>query len=557
MARQVPAHPRRVLLVSVPTTTRWPQSRAPRGMVAAPHLLASQSGVAALRAGGNALDAAIAAAATIAVVYPHMNGVGGDNVWLIFDARRGQLRALSGIGRAAAEASIDWYAGRGVTEAIPARGGLAALTVPGVVDGWWQAHRYSREHMGSPLAWGTLLDDAIGYAREGVSASDGQRRPPRREPDLFGDAAPAEVKQGLWPTYHPDTLRRQRLVQPALGRTLEAVRDGGPEAFYRGEVAQRLVAAARAAGSPLALGDLAEHASEWMEPLRIPYRGGEVASFPPPTQGMSALAILALTEGFDLGALDETDFVHVLVEATKLAFEDRDRHLTDPETMTASPAALLSRERIASLRHRISLDRAMGAPPARPAGGDTIAIVTADADGNAVSLIQSLYFTFGSGLVAGDTGVVLQNRGAFFALDHDHVNALRPRKRTMHTLIPSMYLEAGRPRMVYGTMGGEGQPQTQAAILTRRLLRGLDPQAAVEAPRWLYGRTWGAPSRALNLEGRYPPEMARALEQRGHEVRMADDWDDLFGHAHCIWIDAEAGLLGGSDPRADGGALGY
>ena len=539
------------------TATRWPEARAPRGMVATPHLLATQSGLAALRAGGNALDAAIAAAATIAVVYPHMNGLGGDNVWLVYDARSQRLRALCAVGRAARAASIEWYAARGISGALPARGGPAALTVPAVVDGWWQAHEYSRATMGSPLDWPALLADAIQYAGEGFAASDGQRTPPAREPDLFGEHAPDVIRRGLWPLYHPDALRRGPLVQRDLARTLEAVRDGGAEAFYRGEVARRLVAAAAAAGSPLAAEDLAEHRSDWVEPLRIPYAEGHVASFPPPTQGMSALAVLGMTERFDMASLPEADYIHVLVEATKLAFEDRDRHLTDPALMRVAPADLLAPERLQARGRLISRERVRTPQPAAPAGGDTIALVTADRTGNAVSLIQSLYFTFGSGLVAGDTGVVLQNRGSFFSLDPGHVNALAPGKRTMHTLIPSMYLEGGRPRFVYGTMGGEGQPQTQAALLTRRLFRRLGPQAAVEAPRWLYGRTWGAASRALRLEGRYPAELARDLEARGHEVAIGEEWDDLFGHAHGIWIAPERGFVGGSDPRADGGALGF
>ncbi|HET8533295.1 MAG TPA: gamma-glutamyltransferase family protein [Methylomirabilota bacterium] len=538
-------------------TTRFPEARAPRGMVATPHLLATQSGVAALRAGGNALDAAIAAAATIAVVYPHMNGLGGDNVWLIHDARNQALRALCGIGRAARAATIEWYAARGITQTLPARGGPAALTVPAVVDGWWEAHRYSRDTMGSPLPWKALLADAVLYAREGFTASDGQRTPPPREPDLFTERAPEMIRRGLWPLYHPDALRHGPLVQGDLARTLEAVRDGGAEAFYHGDVARRLVAAAAAAGSPLALEDLAEHRSDWMEPLRIPYAEGQAASFPPPTQGLSALAVLGITERLDMATLPEADYIHVLVEATKLAFDDRDRHLTDPGHMRVDPAELLAPDRLQARARLISRAHARPAQPAPPAGGDTIALVTVDRDGNAVSLIQSLYFTFGSGLMAGDTGVVLQNRGSFFSLDPGHINALAPGKRTMHTLIPSMYLEGGRPRFVYGTMGGEGQPQTQAAILTRRLFRRLGPQAAVEAPRWLYGRTWGAATRALSLEGRYPGELARDLESRGHEVAIGHEWDDLFGHAHCIWIAPEGGLVGGSDPRADGGALGF
>jgi gamma-glutamyltranspeptidase len=558
--------------------TRWLESTAPRGMVASPHVLASQSGVAVLRDGGNAVDAAIAAAATIAVVYPHMNGVGGDNFWLIHDGRDGRVHALCGAGRSAAAASIDWYGTRGMTAAIPARGGPAALTVPGAVDGWWQAHRFSREALGSPVGWARLLADAIAYAHQGISPAGSQRTPPPREPDLFGDTAIADVRRGLWSLYHPDALARGPLVQRDLARTLEAVRDGGPEAFYRGDLARRICAPLPAAGSPLGPGDFADHRSEWMEPLRAAWAGGEAVSFPPPTQGMSALAILALAEAFDLASLPEADYVHVMVEATKLAFVDRDRHLTDPTFMRVTPEALLARERLARLGATISRRRALspqaaaeavgrlvptGTPaapsPPAAAGGDTVAIVAADARGNAVSLIQSLYFTYGSGLVAGDTGVVLQNRGSFFSLDPRQANALAPRKLTMHTLIPGMYLRDARPRFVYGTMGGEGQPQTQAALLTRRLLRGLGTQACIEAPRWLYGRAWGAPTRALNVEGRFSPELARDLEARGHEeVRMAGEWDALFGHAQGIWIAPDdAGLVGGSDPRADGAALGF
>ena len=526
-------------------------------MVCSPHLLASESGIATLRAGGNALDAAIAAAATIAVVYPHMNGVGGDNFWLIYDATAARLIALCGAGRSARAAGIEWYAARGIRESIPARGGPAALTVPGVVDGWWQAHQYSSRSMGSTLRWKDLLADAIVYARGGFSASDGQRVPPPREPDLFGPTAIPEIKRHLWPLYHPDALAQGPLVQRDLALTLEAVRDGGTDAFYGGDIAKRIVAAAAAAGSPLALEDFAEHKSDWMEPLRVAYRKGQAASFPPPAQGMSALMILGLAGGFDLRGLGEADYVHLLVEATRLAFEDRDRYLTDPAWMEKSPKALLAPDRIARLRARIDMRRAMPAAPARAEGGDTIAIATADAQGNAVSLIQSLYFTWGSGLVAGDTGVVLQNRGSFFSLDPTQANALAPGKRTMHTLIPSMYLEKDRPRFAYGTMGGDGQPQTQAALLTRRLDRGLGPQACVEAPRWLFGRTWGASSSALSLEGRYPADLLRDLGARGHEVKMGGDWDDLFGHAQCIWLDPDGSLVGGSDPRADGAALGF
>ena len=533
--------------------TRWPETRARRGLVASPHVLASRAGLAVLERDGNALDAAIAAATTIAVVYPHMNGVGGDNFWLIYDARARRLSALNAAGRAARTADLDTYRRR-FGDAIPARGGPAALTVPGAVSGWWQAHLVSRERMGSPIEWTSLFADALAHARDGFAVSPGQRRVTAAAKDLFGAAAPAEVRATCWPIYHPERFQDTRFAQPDLARTLALIAEHGPDEFYRGRLGQRIGEAAAAAGSPLTFDDLAAHTADWLEPLRIPYRGGEAVSLPPPTQGFAALAILGVLEGFDVGSLDEADYVHVIVEATKLAFEDRDRYLADPTVVPVPVAECLDPERLARRRNLISR-RAARAPGGVEAGGDTIAIVTADGAGNAACVIQSLYHEFGSGVVAGDTGVLLQNRGAFFSLDPSHPNCLAPGKRPAHTLIPSMYLAAGRPRFVYGTMGGEGQPQTQAAILTRMLDRGLGPQAAVEAPRWLYGRTWGETSRALRLEERFEPAVADALAARGHEVTIVEPWSDLMGHAQVIALDAD-GLSGGSDPRADGAALG-
>jgi gamma-glutamyltranspeptidase/glutathione hydrolase len=537
--------------VTVPT--RWPEARARRGLVASPHTLASRSGRAILAAGGNALDAAVAAAATIAVVYPHMNGIGGDNFWLIWDARRHRLRALNAAGRAAGAAALETYRAR-FGAAIPTRGGAAALTVPGAVSGWWEAHRVSRDVMGSGVTWAALLDDAIGHATAGFEPSPCQRRMTDAAAVLFAADSPDEVRRTLWPVFHPDALRAPRFVQPDLARTLHALAADGGDAFYRGPLARRVAEGCRANGSPLSLDDLREHRADWVEPLRVAYRGGEATSFPPPTQGFAALAILALLEGFDLAAPDEADYVHLVVEATKLAFEDRDRWLADPTVVPVPVARCLEPARLA--RRRALISRHAARPLDGPAaGGDTIAIVAADAEGNAVSVIQSLYHEFGAGVVAGETGVLLQNRGAFFSLDPAHPNCLAPRKRTAHTLIPSMYFVDGRPRLVYGTMGGEGQPQTQAALVTRMVDRGLGPQAAVEAPRWLWGRTWGDASKSLRLEGRFPPEVAASLRARGHDVQPVEGWSDLMGHAHAIRLDAD-GLVGGSDPRADGAALG-
>jgi oxamate amidohydrolase len=535
------------------TQPPWPEARSTRGLVATPHTLASEAGAAVLRRGGNALDAAVAAAATIAVVYPHMNGIGGDNVWLIYDAARGQLRGLNAAGRAAAAADRERYRSRFGT-AIPVRGGVAALTVPGTVSGWAAAHAYSRDVMKSPLRWGELLADATEHARDGIAVSPGQRRVTAAAKDLFAESADADVRRTLWPVYHPERLDGGRFVQADLATTLAHVARDGAEEFYRGAIARRIVEAAAAAGSPLAVADLADHRADWVEPLRMRYRQGEAASLPPPQQGFAALAILAMLEGFDVAGLDDTDHVHLAVEATKLALEDRDRYLTDPTVVDVPVARCLDPDRLARRRALISR-RAARPVNGRPADGDTIAIATADAHGNAVSVIQSLYHEFGSGVVAGDTGVMLQNRGAFFSLDPSHPNHLAPRKRTAHTLIPSMYLVGGRPRFVYGTMGGDGQPQTQAALVTRVIDRGLGPQAAIEAPRWLFGRTWGETSRGLRVESRFAPGVADELRRRGHDVQVVDAWSDLMGHAQMIRLDPD-GLTGGSDPRADGAALG-
>jgi gamma-glutamyltranspeptidase/glutathione hydrolase len=522
-------------------------------MVCAPHRLASEAGVAALRDGGNALDAALAAAATVAVVYPHMNGIGGDSFWLVHDAARRRLAGLNAAGRSAAGIDTDHYR-RTFGAAIAPRGGPAALTVPGTVAGWWSAHRYSRDTLGSALAWPALLEHAIAHARDGFDVSEGQRRVTAQATTLFADGVAGEVRRTLWPIFHPDRFRSGRFIQPDLARTLALIADGGADEFYRGGLAKRIASAAAAMGSPLRAEDLAEHHADWVEPLRMPYRGGEAASMPPPTQGFAALAILGLLDGFDVAALDDADHVHLVVEATKVAFEDRDRFLADPDVVRVPVAECLDGARLARRRGRISMTRAM--PLDGPAvEGDTIAIVTADAAGNAVCLIQSLYHEFGAGVVAGDTGVLLQNRGCFFSLDPSHPNCLAPRKRTAHTLIPSMYLVDGRPRFVYGTMGGEGQPQTQAALVTRLVDRGQPPQAAIEAPRWLLGRTWGETTRALRLEARFPHETVASLAARGHDALAVEAWSDLMGHAQVIAIGAD-GLRGGSDPRADGAARG-
>jgi gamma-glutamyltranspeptidase/glutathione hydrolase len=539
--------------------TRWPAALGRRGVVASPHPLATVAGLDVLRRGGTAVDAAVAVGATIAVTYPHMTGLGGDSFWLLWDAGAARLTALQAAGAAGALATPELYRRQGLS-AIPARGPLAALTVPGAADGLWAAHTFSRERLGSTVPWGDLLDAAIRHAADGIPVSPCQARVTRGATDLLAiETAPFAPFRATYLDHDAAPTPGRRLVQPALARTLERLAREGGRTFYEGAIAAEIGRACEAIGSPMRATDLAAHRSRFTEPATAPYRGGVAASVPPPCQGLVALAVLGMLEGSDVRACARSpaDYVHLLVEATKLAFGDRDRWLADPEHVPVPLDRLLDPAYLRDRGRRISMDRAAAAPVASGVErGDTIACVTADATGNCVSLIQSIYHEWGSGVVAGETGVVLQNRGAGFTLEAGHPNALAPGKRPFHTLTPFMYLRDGKPVLVAGTMGGEGQPQTLVAVTTRVVDMALDAQAAVEAPRWVYGRTWGAPTRALSIESRFGEPVAADLARRGHDVRVLDPWSDTAGHAQALELRPDGLLVGGGDPRADGPALG-
>jgi gamma-glutamyltranspeptidase/glutathione hydrolase len=539
--------------------TRWPAALGRRGIVASPHPLATVAGLEALRRGGTAVDAAVAVGATLAVVYPHMTGLGGDSFWLIWDARARRLAALQAAGAAAAAATPELYRGHGLAQ-IPTRGPLAALTVPGAVDGLWTAHRFSRERLGSAVPWGDLLEAATRHAADGIPVSPCQARVTAGATDLLTGRDPAlSAFRATYLDGDQPLPPGRSLAQPRLARTLEQLAREGGRCFYEGALAGEIGHACEAVGSPLRASDLAAHQARWADPVSVPYRGGVAASVPPPSQGPVALAILGMLDGLDVAdrAREPADYVHLLVEATKLAFGDRDRWLADPERSAVPMRRLLDPGYLRERSRRIRMDRAAPAPVASGIDrGDTIACVTADAAGNCVSLIQSLYHEWGSGVIAGETGVVLQNRGAGFTLDAAHPNVLAPGKRPFHTLTPFMYLRDGRPCLVAGTMGGEGQPQTLVALATRVVDLGLDVQAAVEGPRWVYGRTWGAPTRALALEARFGDAVAADLARRGHDLRILPPWSDTAGHAQALQLEADGRLVGGGDPRADGPALG-
>jgi gamma-glutamyltranspeptidase/glutathione hydrolase len=536
-------------------------------MVSTPHYLASASGLAMLRRGGSAVDAAIAADATLCVVYPHMAGIGGDGFWLIAGPGTDGLQALNASGPAAQRATIDYYRSRGYEDEIPQRGPLAALTVPGAVDGWRMAHeRFGR------LPWADLFADAIAYARDGMAIT-------RSLADWLAQDAPIlrqdpEMARIYLPEGEPQR-EGARLVQSDLARSLEELAASGARAgFYEGELARRICAALEPAGSPLTSEDFAAYHASWVKPIFTTYRGFEMAQMPPSTQGFAALQILNLLEGFDMAALGEgtADYYHHIVEAVKLAFEDRDEWLTDPAFIDIPLERLLSKDYASERRALIDPQLALIAEEVGPGvrygsgfehrhpspSGDTVYFCTADADGLVVSIIMSIYHDFGAAVIGEGTGIIMQNRGSFFSLDDDHPNRLKPGKRCFHTIIPAMMLKDGQPVLAYGTMGGEGQPQTQAAMVTRIVDFGFDVQQAIEAPRWLMGRTWGTATRDLSLESRISDQVSRELTLRGHPVRMVSQWESTLGHAQAIRIDRETGFLeGGADPRGDGAALGF
>lgn len=538
---------------------------APRGLVTTPHGLATAAGLRVLQDGGNAVEAAIAAAAVIAVVYPHMNGIGGDNFWLVYDARERRVRALMACGAAGAECTVDAYRAAGHPDEIPRRGALAANTVPGAVHGWWEAFEYSRHALGGRQTFAALLGDAVFYATDGFPVTPGQEA--WTGMNVGPDSGPfghLEDLEGFRHTFlRPDgspPAVGERFIVPDLAATLAAIQRGGCDAFYRGSIAARICEYLRTRGGLLTPGDFAAHRSRWVDPLRVGYRAWTVCNTPPPTQGLTSLQILNIITHFPIATWgDESpDYYHTIVEATKQAFLDRDAWIADPDTRSIPVGHLLSGAHGRAQAAAIHPEQAQAWHSLRAVGNDTIWLGAIDREGNAVSLIQSVAYDFGSGIVAEGTGILLQNRGSAFSLDPAHHNALAPGRRPFHTLAPAMALRDDRPELIYGAMGGEGQPQTQAAIATRVLDLGMDVQAAIDAPRWLYGRHWGFPTTKLQLEQRVPRPVIEALARRGHDIQLIGAWDDRVGHAQAIWVDPRTGIRhGGADPRGDGLAAGH
>jgi gamma-glutamyltranspeptidase/glutathione hydrolase len=510
-------------------------------MVSSAHPLASQAGLEVLRQGGHAVDAAIAVNAVLQVTQPQMCGLGGDLFALIFEAESGRVTALNGSGRSPHAADPQVFLRAGLS-AVPSDGVIAA-NVPGCLDAWLLMHqRHGR------LAWPALLGPAIEYAVHGFPVSrlvheymTGALPRLRRYPSSLKVLCP----EGELP--QPGSLLRQ----PDLGRTLRLVAEGGRQAFYEGPLAEAISAYCRERGGWLAARDFREHRSFWTQPIETSYRGLRVLEHPPNSQGFALLEQLNLLELQEPPDLLSPEGVDLLVRIKKAAFRDRDLHNTDPEHMRVPVQALISKEHARELAPLLN-GPAPAAGDGAKAAGDTTYFCVVDAEGNAVSLIQSIFHAFGCGEVAGGTGLFLQNRMSAFSLDPGQANVLAPHKRTAHTLNPAMVFRGDQPLLVLGTMGGDGQTQTLLQLLAAILDCGCTPQEAVELPRWR-----SDPDGRLSIEGRFPRPTLESLRGLGYELRIVEDWSQEMGHAHLIRILSNGVLSGAADPRGDGFAVGY
>jgi gamma-glutamyltranspeptidase len=527
-------------------------ARATRGIAVAAHAMAAQSASAVLRDGGNALEAMIAAAATIAVVYPHMNGIGGDSFWLFSEPGKAP-RAIDSCGAAAMKADRAFYAGKGMSS-IPMRGPLAANTIAGTISGWDLAFQVSRE-WGGKLSLPRLLADAIGYARNGIPVTKSQAA------STTAKLGELHAQPGFADTFLVDGLAPAEgsvFRQSRLAGTLERLAGAGLRDFYEGEVARRITADLEKLGSPLGAEDLACHRAELRTPVELQHSRGRIYNMTPPTQGVISLAILGILDRLGLERVDplSADYIHLSVEATKQAFRVRDQHVTDPAYMKVDAQSLLDPAQLDNLAGNVDRRRALSWGGATEPG-DTIWMGVIDAEGRAVSFIQSIYHEFGSGVVLPDTGINWQNRGCSFSLDPDALNALEPGRKPFHTLNPALAILNDGRTMVYGTMGGDGQPQTQAAVFTRYVMMGMGLQQAVTSPRWLLGRTWGNMSETLKVESRFTAGVVNELRSRRHRVEIIGDFDESVGHAGALVRHPNGMMEGAFDPRSDGGVAGF
>jgi gamma-glutamyltranspeptidase/glutathione hydrolase len=537
-------------IVASPAVAQLPSMRPDvggiEGAVTSDHVLASAAGMEVLKRGGNAVDAAITMAGVLAVVRPHMNGVGGDAFMLIRPAAGGEIRALNGSGRAGSKATPAFFREKNLTS-IPGSG-ILSVSVPGAVRAW--ADALARH---GTISLSQALQPAIRYAERGFPVS------PRLAIDIN------EAKRKL--TADPELARiflpngeapavGTLLRQPELARTLRAIAAGGPNALYRGPLAKQIASFIEREGGVVTADDLTRHTSTWQKPISSTYHGHPVIAFPPNTQGVTLLEQLNLAELSDLKAMgrNSPDYIHTLVGGAKLAYADRDKYVADPAFAEVPVERLISKEHAAELAQQLKekLKANDAGSTNRDGNGDTVFLGVVDRNGNAVSMIQSLFASFGSGRMVPGTGITLHNRGSLYSLDSTHANIVAPGKRPYHTLCPAMVLRPDRSlMMVVGTPGGDGQPQTLVQVITNVMQFGMSPQQAVEAPRFRwYGRE------RLGVEPGVPPEVRDALTKLGHQVAVQEPSEE-FGGAQMILVTPNGGRVAGADPRREAYAIAW
>ncbi len=515
------------------------------GAVATSQPLAAQAGLRVLMQGGNAADAAIAAASTLNVVEPMSTGLGGDAFALVYWAQDRKVYALNASGRAPYAATLEEMQRRGLRE-MPKRG-MLPVTVPGAAAGWADLlARFGR------LGLDRALQPAILYAEQGFPVSQniaaswqGSEQVLRRN----DEAARVYLPGGRAPR------RGERFVSSDLARSLRLLATEGPDAFYKGPIAKAIVATSEKLGGLFTAQDLADHTSTWVEPISVDYRGYRVYECPPNGHGIAALIALGILDGYDLGSLafDDLDALHLKMEAVKLGMIDAARYVADPEMAPVPVRGLLSADYLAQRRSLIQSDAAIMQPEPGlpPMGPDTVYLCTADSEGNAVSFINSLYEGFGSGVVAEGTGITLQNRGNLFSLDPAHPNCIAPHKRPYHTIIPCMVTRDDRLVICYGVMGGFMQPQGHVQVLSNLVDHGMDPQQALDAPRFRFDR-----GNEYGIEAHLPRFVYAGLRARGHVLQVGSPGN--FGGGQVIQVHPESGaLMAGSDPRKDGCAVAF
>ncbi len=511
----------------------------------APHYAASQVGQNVLQHGGTAIEAMVAAAASISVVYPHMNSMGGDGFWLISEPGKAPI-AIDASGTACKNATLSYYAGQ---SAIPSRGPKAALTMAGAVAGWHKALEISKTWQ-TPLPLSELLAPAIGQAEWGIEVTQSLQDASEK---TFEDLSVIpHFEQFL---IKGKSLKKGKILKlPSIAKTLNKLAENGLQDFYQGEIAQALAADLHAAGSPITLEDINAYEAKIVEPLSVTTSVGTLYNLPAPTQGVASLLILALFDKVQHLATTEAEFVHLLVECTKQAFNKRNQFVGDASRLSVDLQSLLSPESLDSMRADISLEHAIPWPhQAKP--GDTIWMGACDGEGRMVSYIQSIYWEFGSGVVSPQTGIVWNNRGTSFSLTPDSLQELAPGMKPFHTLNPAFAeLKDGR-RLSYGTMGGEGQPQTQAALFARYIYQKKSLPESIRLGRWLLGRTWGDESHNLKIEQDLAEIVQSELTAKGHDIALVDSCNELMGHAGAVVKRPDNTVTAATDPRSDGNAL--